>query len=173
MFLAPTPQLAGVRRYLSDGIKGVRETVRAMRAAVIAARSDLSVRQAAIGVIWLQPPQNGYAEAAALFEWVRDRVRYVRDIVDVETLSTPGKTLEQLIGDCDDQSTLLAALLESVGYPTRFVVAAYNVPGHFEHVYLQVCIDGEWIDCDPTVQEEFGWSPPGALSLMFEEVAPC
>lgn len=170
MFLAPTPQLSGVRRYLSDGTAGVRETVTAMREAVTLGRTSLPIRQAAISVIWLQPPQNAYAEACALFEWVRDSVRYVRDIVDVETLSTPDKTLEQLIGDCDDQSVLLAALLESVGYPTRFVVAGYSIPGHFDHVYLEVNVDGEWIACDPTVNEAFGWAPPDPLCKMVEQV---
>lgn len=168
MFLAPTPELSGVRRYLSDGLRGVKETVRAMRSAVAAARTDLGIRQAAISIIWLQPAHASLAEACSLFEWVRDHVRYVRDIVDVETLSTPGKTLEQLIGDCDDQAVLLAALLESVGYPTRFVVTAYNFPGNFEHVYLQVQIDGEWFDCDPTENEAFGWAPPDPVSIMIE-----
>ncbi len=173
MFLAPTPELSGVRRYLSDGLRGVQETVTAMREAVKASRTDLSIRQAAISVIWLQPAHTPFAEACALFEWVRDHVRYVRDIVDVETLTSPGKMLEQLAGDCDDQAVLLAALFESVGYPTRFVVTAYNIPGRYEHVYLQVCVDGQWIDCDPTEREAFGWAPPNPLSIMIERGVSC
>lgn len=166
--LAPTPYLRGIRCVIADGVRGVRQTLAAMRRAVRTGRVDMAVRQSAASIIWLQPEKEPLHEVTALYEFVRDRVRYVRDIVDVETLSTPAKTLAQLIGDCDDQTTLLAAMLESVGYPTRFIVAAYTVPGHYEHVYLQVNIDGEWIDADPTEREYLGWAPPDALSIAIE-----
>ena len=170
MMYAPTPLLHGTLHAIADGLPGVKQTLAVMRQSVREARTDMAIRQAAISIIWLQPENSPLHEVNALFEWVRDRVRYVRDILDVETLSTPAKTLEQMVGDCDDQTALLAAMLESVGYPTRFVIAAYTVPNHFEHVYLQVNIDGEWIDCDPTEKEALGWAPPDALSLKIEKV---
>lgn len=139
-----------------------------MRQCVAEGRTNLAVRQAAISVIWLQPEKDELHEVNAVFEWVRDHVRYVRDVLDVETLATPDRTLAQRIGDCDDQATLLAAMLESVGYATRFVVAAYTFPGHFEHVYLQVLVNGEWIDADPTEREPLGWAPPDPLTVAVE-----
>jgi len=65
---------------------------------------------------------------------------------------------------------LLASLLESVGYPTRFVVAAYHDPRQMEHVYLQAFAVGDWIDLDPTEPGELGNSPPDPLAIMIERV---
>jgi transglutaminase-like putative cysteine protease len=62
----------------------------------------------------------------ALFEYVRDHIRYIKDPVGVESVSDPYYTLARMVGDCDDQAVLLAALYESVGFPTRFVIAGYN-----------------------------------------------
>lgn len=168
MHLAPMPFLTLNRVPMLPGVRGVRQTLRAMRAMVNEARASAVIRQTAIGLIWLEPEREPLHEVAAIFDFVRDRIRYVRDVLDVETLSTPEKTLAQRIGDCDDQATLLAALLESVGYPTRFVVAAYTLRDQFEHVYLQVEIDGVWLDADPTEKEPLGYAPPDPLSLRIE-----
>lgn len=172
MFLAPTPTLSGsVLRY-SEGIRGVRETLAVMRAMVNEYRVNPRMRQAATCAIFLSPEKNDMHEIETLFNLVRDNVRYVRDICDVETLSTPDKTLEGLIGDCDDQTTLLCTLLESVGYKTRFVVAAYSAPNHYEHVYAQVFVPvfGDWINIDPTEREPIGYAPPNPFSLLIEKV---
>jgi len=29
---------------------------------------------------------------------------------------------------------------------------------------------GQWIDLDPTEQNDIGWAPPGALSIAVEQV---
>jgi tetratricopeptide (TPR) repeat protein len=44
----------------------------------------------------------------------------------VDTIHYPRETLASGVGDCDDTTVLLAALLENVGISTRFV----DVPGH-------------------------------------------
>lgn len=145
------------------------QTLRAMRALVRESRKSLDIRQAATTAVFLTPERDQLAEVDALFSLVRDSVRYVRDIHDVETLSSPEKTLAGRIGDCDDKATLLAALLESVGYPTRFVVAGYST-GELEHVYLQVFALNQWIDLDATEHMPMGWSPPDPVILMVERV---
>lgn len=170
MLLAPQVDLNGLRGYLANGFAGVQQTLWHMRRLVREYRTDAAIRRAAMNVLFLVPDRYGEPRAAALFEWVRDHVRYIPDVLDVETLATPVKVLQSMAGDCDDQATLLATLFESVGYPTRFVVAAYQDAAVMEHVYLQVCIDGQWIDCDPTEPCAFGWSPPGALALFHERV---
>ncbi len=53
-----------------------------------------------------------------LHRFVRDNIRYIKDIRDVETVAYPDITLQQGQGDCDDKSVLLASLLESIGHPT-------------------------------------------------------
>lgn len=170
MRLAPTPALSGCVVPMAAGLPGVYQTIGAMRALVTQYRTHPAIRQAATSAAFLTPERDEFAECSALFAWVRDSVRYVRDVHNVETLTTPDKTMAGLIGDCDDQATLLAALFESIGYPTRFVIAGYHYPGEFEHVYVQVYACDQWIDCDPTEHRPFGWSPPDPVCLAFEAV---
>lgn len=170
MHLAPNIPFSVSSRYVAPGLRGIRQTVGVMRAMVQDYRTDPVIRRAAVDAIFNAPEKGELAEARAVFALVRDSIRYVRDVHEVETLQSPVVTLLSRIGDCDDQSTLLAALLESVGYPTRFVVAGYSVPGELEHVYLQALIDGAWCDMDPTEHEYVGWQPPGPVTLMHEVV---
>jgi transglutaminase-like putative cysteine protease len=170
MMLAPTPRLSGQLVALSDGIRGVEQTLGTMRQLVNQYKTNLDIRQTATATIFLTPEKNQLAEAHALFDLVQHGIRYTRDINGVETISTPLMTLQGRIGDCDDQVVLLATLLEAVGYPTRFVVAGYNVPGQLEHVYLQALLDGQWVDMDPTEQYPMGWAAPRAVAYGVEQV---
>lgn len=156
---------------LSSGFGGTLQTLSTMRALVREGRISPLIRDTARNVIFLTPEKDELHEARTLYEFVRDSIRYMKDVHEVETLSSAEKTLESRAGDCDDQTVLLASLLESVGYPTRFVVAGYNEPGKFEHVYLQVALNGEWFDCDPTEQAAyFGWGAPQPVALYMERV---
>lgn len=170
MRIAPAPTLTGQVVGIADGMPGITDTLARMRAMVRRFRVNMDIRRAATSIVFLTPEKDDISECRALFEFVRDHVRYTRDVYDVETLSTPDKTLTGLIGDCDDQTVLLASLFESVGYPTRFVVAGYSDPSLYEHVYLQVHASDHWIDCDPTEHEPFGWFPPDAVCIAYEIV---
>src|SRR5581483_3845755 len=68
-------------------------------------------------------------------------------------------------GDCDDHSTLIAALLKSLGYKVQFkVVATDQGSTDFTHVYAVVKDkrSGQWVPLDSTVARAFpGWEPPG------------
>ena len=48
-------------------------------------------------------------------------------------------TLGRIEGDCDDISTLLAAVALVAGYRVRFVAVRYS-PGvqHYEHVFVEI-----------------------------------
>jgi len=170
MHLAPVVDLTAEPARYAEGMRGVAQTLGVMRRMVDEGKRSLAIRQAATNVVFLTPERDAHAAAAALFEFVRDHVRYIQDIHGVETLHTPEKTLAQRLGDCDDQTTLLAALLESVGYATRFVVAGYSCPGTVEHVYLQTLLDGEWVDLDPTEYGQLGEAPPDPLTVFVEAV---
>jgi transglutaminase-like putative cysteine protease len=170
MKLAPMVPVTAHLVPLADGESGIFQTIRTMRAMVNDYKVDPDMRAAAVGVVFQYPAQDDYAEACALYEYVRDCIRYVKDIAGVETLATPDKTLAMQVGDCDDQTVLLATMLEAVGYPTRFVVAGYNEPGIFEHVYLEALVCDEWLAMDPTEQEVLGWSPPEPVAYWVEPV---
>lgn len=168
--LAPYVPMVGTLAHIDNGIAGTLQTLQAMRELVRRYRIHPEIRRGAANVLFLTPERNTLHRAQALFEWVRDHVRYIPDILDVETLAAPDKVMLSLIGDCDDQATLLATLFESVGYPTRFIVAGYQSADTFEHVYLEVCVDGVWFACDPTEPHSFGWAPPDPAVVYVERV---
>lgn len=169
MFLAPVAPLNVSSVPLAYGSAGTMQTVRAMRAMIDDGKRDPAVIQAATAVIYTTPEKLEAAECQAIFDYVRDHVRYVRDVAGIETLAAPRITLQRLAGDCDDQTALLGAMLEAVGYPTRLVVAAYQAPQAWEHVFLQVFASGDWIDCDPTERMPIGYAPPNPVSLWIED----
>lgn len=166
----PTPvTLSGSVNAIPDGSPGIMATLSVMRQLVRRYRSDPQLRAVALNLLALTPEKNALAEVTTLFEFVRDRIRYTGDVLDTETLATPDKTLALRAGDCDDKSVLLATLLESVGYVTRFVVAGYNFPGVFEHVYVSAMLsDGSFIALDPSESAGAGFEPPDPLVYFVE-----
>lgn len=168
MHLAPIVHLAGTLAPAPGGPAAPYHTLRMMRAAIERARVDPAIIQAAHEIVFLTPERDDAAEARAIFEYVRDHVRYVRDVYGLETLTTPGKVLQRKTGDCDDQTALLCAMLESIGYCTRLVMGAFD-SHDFDHVYAQVLIGNEWVNVDPIIREhEFGDAPFPAFKLYVE-----
>jgi transglutaminase-like putative cysteine protease len=123
------------------------------------------VRGTATDLVRDLPQKDRVAEVTRIFGFVRDRIRYVRDVRGVETMQTPDATLDVGQGDCDDKSILLAALLESVGYPTRFVAIGYR-PGRFTHVYVETLLGLRWVPLDSTEPNGVGWAPRPAPQRM-------
>ena len=89
-------------------LDGLGDNVILIAAGVI---TDMQIRELAVQLVRRAPPKDWQREIEALFNFVRNNVRYVRDIHAVETVQTPAKTLEFRAGDCDDMVTLLAAML--------------------------------------------------------------
>lgn len=112
-------------------------------------------------------PQKDYAsEQRVLWDYVKNNIRYVRDIHEVETVQTPLKTLEYGAGDCDDKSSLLACLLESLGHPTRFYAMGFRA-GNLCHVMVESLLNGRWVPLETTEPVSIGWTPPGVQERMY------
>ena len=112
-------------------------------------------------------PQKDFAgEVDALYYFVQNNIRYVRDVNGIETVQTPIKTLELRSGDCDDKSTLLAALLQSIGFDTRFHAMGFR-RNTINHVLLEVQLDGQWIPLETTEPVMMGWSPPNIQTSIY------
>lgn len=169
MRTAPTIDFSGYLAPAPSGAAAPYATLRQMRRMVNAWKVAPVILQVVSSIIHLAPQKDEWSEAEALFEWVRDTIRYQRDPVGIEALATPLLTINRHVGDCDDQAALLATLFEAAGYPTRFVIAGYQSPA-FEHVYLQVMLGDEWIDADPTEFHALGYAPPDPVVLDFEKV---
>jgi len=135
------------------------------------AKTTVRIRELALCILGAVPGKDFRGEIDRIFVWVRDNIRYTRDVRGVETVQTPEKTLEYSQGDCDDQVTLLSALLETIGVETRFKAVGFQ-PGRYQHVYLEARDEttGEWVGLDPTEQVPMGWAPPNPITEMIEVV---
>lgn len=133
------------------------------------AKVQPQIRELALSLVGVIPGKHYRSEIDRIFIWVRDCIRYTRDVRGVETVQEPLVTLDYRQGDCDDQVTLLAALLEAIGVQTRFKAVGF-APHHFQHVYLEARNNGEWIALDPTEQVPVGWEPPNPVTVMTEDV---
>lgn len=169
MFLAATAtnlvNETAVLKKLPPGRAGVRATLEEMRALVRAYKKNLLVRETAAGITSELQQKNYLGEVKLNHRFVRDNIRYIRDIHGIETIQSPQYTLQNGYGDCDDKSTLLAALLESIGHPTRFVAVGKR-PGKFNHVYVETLVGKRWFPLETTEPVPAGWAPPGMSSRM-------
>lgn len=167
-----TPTVATLRG-LSPGFE-TRQTLRAMRDLVHASLANPSqiVREQAIAIIKASgvAERDWSGEVNALQTWVRDNIRFTRDPEAFELVQTPEKTLEYRVGDCDDKSTLLAALLESLGHPAQFIAIGFNGDQH-SHVLVRTKIADVWVPAETIVAgAPVGWWPQGVTSSYILKV---
>jgi len=150
---------------IPSGSDGVRTTLKLMSRLVKAYKRHPRIRERAASLIQNVAQKDWSGEVRAIHAFVRDSIRYTRDINGVETVHSPDVVLQTEHGDCDDKSTLLASLLESVGHPTRFVAIGMQ-PGHFSHVYVETRVGPKWIALETTENKAPGWEPRGASRMV-------
>jgi hypothetical protein len=156
---------------IPKGYAGTKKTVAYITRLIKEGAKDFYVRQKAIDILFQYgiQPKDYLGEIAALFEWVKNNVRYTRDIHRVELLHTARRMLELRAGDCDDMTILLAAMLKAIGHPVRLALVGFNPRRKtlFTHIYLEVFDKGVWIPLDPTVNRPMGWEPPADHKQLF------
>lgn len=150
---------------IPDGNAGVKDTLILMRQLVRQGKRDIRIRTLAASIVQHLSQKNWIGEIQALQNYVKVNIRYVRDIRGIETIQTPDKTLELGYGDCDDKSTLVASLLESIGHPTRFVACGFN-GDELSHVYVETKLGNKWIGVETTEPVEVGWTPKNIQCKM-------
>ena len=150
---------------IPDGNGGVKQTLLLMRQLTRQGKRDIRLRTLAASIVQHLPQKNWIGEIKAIQEYVKNNIRYLRDIREVETVQTPDKTLELGYGDCDDKSTLAASLLESIGHPTRFVACGFS-PDSLSHVYVETKLGGKWISVETTEPVDIGWQPKNVQCKM-------
>ncbi len=102
------------------------------------------IRLRAEGLLRFVQERDEVQEIRALFNFVQDHFHYINDPYDIELVKAPDLADAEVektgffMGDCDDASTYLAALLKSVGYSPYFAVAAPTDTDSFDlsHVYV-------------------------------------
>lgn len=164
----PTTPTVTQRVGLPAGNAGIVRTLTAMRGYVDQYKVTPRVRELALHLVRHLDQKDYRGEMRALFNYVRDSIRYTRDIYGVETIQTPDKTLEYSAGDCDDKATLLCALLEAVGFETRFH-AMGRVRGNICHVIAEARdpATGQWVALETTENVGLGYLPPGIVESIY------
>ena len=151
---------------IPSGAQGTLTTLKTMRRIVREAKKSLTIRVLALKIARSAGSKQFAKEAKLIQQWVKNNIAYRRDIRGVETLSTPDKTLEFRAGDCDDQSILVASLLESIGHPTRFVAVGF-IPGKYSHVLTETLLGTKWVALETTEKRAgFGWFPKNVRSVL-------
>jgi len=150
---------------IPSGKAGVNTTLKIMRQLVRANKTDISIRELALSLVKGNKQKDWLNEIKNIHEYVRDKIRYVRDIDGIETIQTPERTIYYGQGDCDDKSVLVATLLATIGHPTRFVAIGLQ-PGSFCHVYVETKIANKWIGVETTENVPLGWQPSGIRERM-------
>ena len=111
------------------------------------------------------------AEVEAVFEWVRENVRYTRDTEGLDTYTEPLKTVELAIGDCDDLSILIGSMLGAIGYPFKLKVVSMTGAG-WDHVYPLVGMPPfaptKWIPLDASIELPLGSEVVSKEHRIFE-----
>lgn len=144
---------------------------------------DPLVRNTALAIVHDCTDKDDECEIDAVYEAVKHGtpnvpflmhgLKYVADPRWADFFTAPSRTLKQLQagingGDCDDHSSLVAALLGSLGFITGFRVWGPN-KGEFTHVYPLVAFPKnnweELVALDTTVAEAApGWEPEGGYA---------
>lgn len=85
----------------------------------------------------------------AVWHFVKDNIRYVRDPLGHELVKSPGAMWASKTGDCKSFSVTIGSLLRCLGYKYFYRVARYD-PKHPEmgHIYPVVVVNGREIIVD-------------------------
>lgn len=149
---------------IPSGDAGVAATLKIMVNMVLQYRASPAVRVSAQALVRDCPSRDTVCQIKTLHAWVRDNIKYLPDVRDVETIQTPDYTLSMRSGDCDDHAVLMASYVESLGKQSRFLAIGIRGEG-FSHVSAQVLLGTRWVNLEtiiPTLKEAWGTLPAGA-----------
>ena len=107
-------------------------------------------------------PHDYLSEYAAILNWTRANIRYVRDPRMVEQVKTARAVYETRTGDCDCMTMFAGALAGMLGARVRYVAGAFkNGPSgspQLSHVWCEVYDPSSkaWVILDPVPGRRVG-----------------
>lgn len=171
------------------GTAGVRATLKLMVGLVQRYKLHPLIRETARSLVQGCADRDQLCEVGALQAYVRDQIRYTADVSDVETLQTPVVTLGYqepgfgqyaeggtASGDCDDKSTLLAALMAAVSIPGAFCAVKVAGQSDYSHVLVVARLRQRTQVANVPLETivpgvEPGWYPPDTTCFMLAHFA--
>ncbi len=167
-------------RSLIGGDYGISQTVSTLIGLVNQALRDpeARIRLRAEQILGPVTEKDEMGEVGSIYDFVVSSLHYVDDPADIELLKNPLlidndiTNTGSFMGDCDDASGYLAALLKSVGYPVQFVIVTpENAPGFdYRHIFCRVWLNHahQWLALDPTAKSyPMGWEVPNKKERVF------
>jgi hypothetical protein len=154
---------------IGEGQQANYNTLALMARIVNNAKKNGFVRQYAASIVNHLKQKDYYGEIEIIHAFVRDKIRYVRDVRGLETLHTPEFIINNKYGDCDDKTMLTCSLLECLGHKTRMTICAIGTP-YFCHVYPEVFYNGEWLSLEVTEPVGINWRPPNMTKTYSLEI---
>ena len=134
--------------------------------------AEPGVRNTSAEIARLYPGAYNIYQICAIFDNVKDKIKYVSDPRGHDVWSTANTTLKIGAGDCDDKAILISSMLEAVGGTTRIYLtdthafaavyigkgtkateaAVKGVRAYYGNVDVYYLTDeyGSWLMLDPT-----------------------
>jgi len=107
-------------------------------------------------------PHDYLSEYAAILNWIRTNIRYVRDPRMVEQVKTARAVYETRTGDCDCMSMFAGALVGMLGGQVRYVAGAFKRGANGQPVLSHVWCEAydpstkAWVILDPVPGRNVG-----------------
>lgn len=173
--MAAVPQ---TEEYIGTGDQAIFNTVTKMKDIISQSSKNPYIREWARKIVARVAVNDKKGEASAIFDFVRDNVRYTKDPMGFEYMQTPPVVLEDIrlymegqgdrpAGDCDDMTLLSLSLLKSIGFPVAIKVVSFHNHKKFSHVYGLAQVGHEWICVDCVRPDQsFGWESQGHTRVM-------
>lgn len=130
----------------SKGSMPIAERVRNIQELVWKSVQDPTMIKLAREITYKAPERDGEAEARAIYNAVKDRIRYTGDVAPVmmpngeveaiDLYQSAARTWEFKGGDCDDHSILVATLLSINGIQCWLRVTAATAGSEWSHIYV-------------------------------------
>lgn len=117
--------------------------------------------------------QNDLKEIYTILAFLRDNIRYTRDMLNIETLIQPQVALVKHASmDCDDFAMLAASLLMTTGYKVRFKAIQAKGAKQIHHVYVEVFSpqQNKWIPVDGILKRKPLNAEPPYIKKIIREI---
>lgn len=134
-----------------------RDHAAELQASALVQSDDRVIREQAKKI--LDKETDARAAAKLLNTWVYGAIRKQ----SVVSIPSALEVLSQLVGDCNEHTTLYTALARAAGIPTRMAAGVvYMKNGFYYHAWPEIWL-GKWIAVDPT----FNQFPADATHIRF------
>ena len=116
--------------FLGIGAQVSWTTLYKMRDIIIKSSKNPLIVGVARSIVRHTPEKDYYAEAEAIYNWVRRNTKYIRDPYGTETITTPPVALDIIKrgipfeGDCDDITVLSLSLMRAIGFPVKLIATS-------------------------------------------------